>query len=381
MKNNCKLLVTAVFLLFVISCTKNNTTSTTPSSEYAGYDFYIAGEGCGLNEFTKNFQKISGYDKAFRFNLVGNNIYTFGEKKYRSENSSLITYISGSNYSGFISKNNTEIFSNIGGKSSSVNAVQEVGGNIFFVTSPYGEGATSTDVIRQHFPAAKVFKNGSVIDSLKGPFRNRDYYNKNNYYALVEARDIVIKASDVYVSGMCQNYKSSDTTSYGYWKNGIYKELKRGYKHPVVYSYTKFLISDIGDVYYGFQSSSGVTLFKNGTDLINGKLKNTYFYDFAFLNNDIYLLGDYYQNGDKLGIYKNGILDYSTSIYPSSYDNYKIQVLDGKIFICGAKIGTNTEMTVFEYKPISKTLVKVGNTGLDYQGCSVSVLDFQVKLK
>ncbi len=351
-----------------------------PVNNYSNYNFYIADEGCAQNNaFTKNFKPIAGFGKAESFNIIGNTIYTYGTKQYRFADPKSPNYVTGSNYGGYLNINGAEKYGDQGGLSQAVIGLQEVGSDVYFLTGQvFLDGGMSVEQAMVIQLPSKVYKNGTVLYDLSGPFNN--HYQKsgqtiNNYKSLVFVKDMIIKGSNIYISGGCENGKNSDQVSFGYWKNGVYNELKRAIDRSLV-NWFKFFVSDNGDIYYGF-NNGGVNLFKNGTDLFNGSLANKILRDFDVLNNDIYLLVEYYENGNRFGILKNGVLEYSCPV-SNSYDDYKIQVLDNKIFICGAGIELNEKTTVFEYKPSTKTLVKVGSTGTDYNCTVIRILDFQV---
>lgn len=386
MKNYFKSLFLSTVVLFAFSCTKNNTdpnnnNPSNPTNEYANYDFYIADRGCSVvDEFTKNFKPISGYDKAVNFNVIGNNLYTFGAKKYRNDPVSG-NYTISDNYSGFLSKNNTEIYTNIGGNSSSVIGVIEIGADLYFVTGfESQDGIVSANSVQV---APKVYKNGILINTLSGPFNNRLLNNTGTGYVYskswgISISGILVNGNDVIVYGFCDDF-DSELHSYGYWKNGIYNEIKRINSRSGI---LKMLISESGDYYYYF--STGFLqnfLFKNNSEILNGVFNDVGIIDFGIFNNDLYSLGEYYDNGRRLGIYKNGVLDNNFSSDYTAFD-YKMRVVDNKIFISGYGIDGNYKMSVFEYKPTTKKLVKIGDTGKDYQGCgSIRTLNFQVTKK
>lgn len=386
MKEIAKILFLGLLISVIsISCSNSDEESSfgsdSPTNEYLNYDFYIAHKGCGVeDEFSKNFQAIAGFDTAVNFNVAGNSIYTFGAKKYR-DNPEAPYYSISDNYSGYLSKNGQEMYSNIGGNSSSVVDVQEVGADVYFVTEFQSQDGLveASSVIC----TPKVYKNGILLGSLSGPFNNYTLNSNGSGYIYsskfgIILSDIIVKNGDIYVFGVCDDF-NSDFNSFGYWKNGVYIELKRFSNFSIV-SRSESFISDNGDVYYGF-SKGGVHLFKNGSDMIAGSLNDKFFNDFGILNNDVYTLATYYENGYRLGIFKNGILDFNY-LGIESNSIYKMDIADGRIFISGSTIEDERKMTIFEYKPSIKKLVKIGSTGFDYQGCSaVNILNFQVVKK
>ncbi len=365
-------------ILFFSSCSKDNSVSnptnpTTPSGDYASYDFYLSDKGCGVvDEFTKNFQNLIGYEKAENFNVMNNNIYTYGAKKYRSTPVAMY-YTLSDNYSGTINKNGLEIYSNIGGNSSSVFGIQEVGADLYYATGfKSQEGVVSRESL---VCVPKIWKNGIIIDSLKGPFNNGGTTIGFNKGYGIEINEIFVKGGNVYVGGICYNWNNSEQSSIGYWKNGLYTELYRGSFLAV---FPKFYVNDNEDIFYYFNTKTGKNLFKNNTNILNGVPQDFGFKDFALLNNDIYLMGTHYDNGYKLELYKNGSILYSTPL-----DNYtsqcKLNIIDNKIFISGYGIGSDNKMSIYEYKQGSNSLVKIGSTNSDYQGCTnVNILSFQV---
>ncbi len=380
MKNYFKSLFLLTVVFYAISCTKkntdpNNNNLSNPTNEYANYDFYLSDRGCSVvDEFTKNFKPISGYDKAVNFNVIGNNLYTFGAKKYRN-NPESGCYTKSDNYSGFLSKNGTEIYTNVGGNSSSIVGVRENGVDLYFVTGfESQDGVVSVTSIQV---APKVYKNGTLMYTLSGPFNNGICNGSGNTSKSlgIEISGILVNDNDVTVYGMCYNF-DSDIRSIGYWKNGIYFELKRISSLTI---FKKMLISESGDYYYLFgkdRINKQVFLYKNNSDILNNNvtLNDVGISDFGILNNDIYILGSYYDNGYRLGIYKNGVLDYSFSA--SNNVEYKMVVEDGKIFITDISA---SKLCVFEYKLSTKKIVKIGDTGKEYQGCSaIRIPNFQV---
>jgi hypothetical protein len=384
MKTYLKLLFITMVAVFTFSCSKNNAdpnnnNPSNPTNEYASYDFYLADRGCSIvDEFTKNFKPISGYDNAVNFNVIGNNLYTFGAKKYRN-NPESGCYTKTDNYSGFLSKNGTEIYTNIGGNSSSVIGVREIGADLYFVTGFKSQEGVVSESTVQCTP--KVYKNGILMYTLSGTFNFPICNGSGNTSKSlgIEITGILVNGNDVIVYGSCYDY-NSDIISYGYWKNGVYFELKR---IPVFFGYySKAVISESGDIYYLFgkdQTNGRVFLYKNNSDILNNNvtINNVGIKDFGILNNDIYILGRYYDNGYYIGIYKNGVLDYS--FYAGDLDDYKMDVVDNKIFISGYRINGDYKMSVFEYKLSTKKIVKVGDTGKDYQTCgAVNILNFQV---
>jgi hypothetical protein len=383
MKNYFKSLFLSTVVLFAFSCTKNNTdpnnnNPSNPTNEYANYDFYLADRGCSVvDEFTKNFKPISGYDKAVNFNVIGNNLYSFGAKKYRN-NPESDYYTKSDNYSGYLNKNGVELYTNIGGNSSSIIGVRENGADLYFVTGFESQDGIVSATSVQCYP--KVYKNGTLINTLSGPFNNAILNTSGTGYVYSKSFGITISGifldgNDVIVYGVCDNF-NTDECAYGYWKNGTFVELKR---ISTLFYKTKMLISESEDYYYYINNGYGQKfLFKNNIDILGNTFNNVGILDFGIFNNDIYILGSYYDNGYKLGIYKNGVLEFTT-LGSDNYNAYKMVVEDGKIFITDISA---SKLCVYEYKISTKKLEKIGDTGKDYQGCSqIVVLGFQVTKK
>jgi hypothetical protein len=170
MKTASRILTFLVISLLLFSCSKNgsdsnNTIPITPTNDYANYSFYLADRGCSIvDEFTENFKPKSGYDKAVKFNVIGNNIYTFGAKKYRN-NSVSDYYTKSDNYSGYLSKNGVELYTNIGGNSSSIIGTLESSSDLYFVTGFESQDGIVSAISVQCFP--KVYKNGTLINTFR----------------------------------------------------------------------------------------------------------------------------------------------------------------------------------------------------------------------
>jgi hypothetical protein len=353
-------------------------------NEYASYDFYVAENGCyPANSFTKNFQKVNGLDGYSAFNVVGNNIYTFGAKKYRN-NPTNGYYAKSDDYGGVVYKNGVELYSDIGGYASNVFSVRENAGNVYCLTGYKSqEGGVSAELYTTFRTVPKIYKNGILLDSLQGPFNNTAIVNNTsitNKGFAIQVTDMVFRGSDIYVVGICRDLKNGNL-SIGYWKNGVYTQLK--IVSDGVYYTTQMLLADTGDIYYySFISpnKSVNSLFKNNTEILKGALDNFSLKDFGVLNGDLYILNKYYDNGNRLGVYKNGILENSTSIGTKSSDTFKLYVEDGKIFICAGNFDYENKMKVYEYKPSTKTLVSINGTGSDYASCGfITIAGFQVK--
>ena len=384
---NLAIILIIVTVFTTSSCSKstddaNNDPPSEPSNEYANYDFYMSHQGCSIvNEFSKNFLPIAGFTKAENFYVNGNNLYTFGAKKYRNNPQAGI-YTKSDNFSGYINKNGNDIYENVGGNSSTVFGVQEVGADLYFVTGfKSQEGGVS---VEQAVCSPKVFKNGVLISTLQGPFNNSSYLVTGNgntltysYSLAISISNIVVNGSNVIVSGSCQQFGNA-ITSYGYWINGIYTESKR-VSGVNLYYINKVLVSDTGDVYNNFSGSNA--LYKNNVNILNASVNNVFIRDFGLLNNDVYFIGINYTNSYNLGIYKNGALECNVAGVENNAD-YRIEIVDNKIFICGSTINGEDKMSVFEYKTATKTLDKVGSSPTPYQSCgAIRILNFQAKKK
>lgn len=390
MKKTLSLFLVSISL-FLVSCSKKNSdpnsdTNIGPNSEYANYDFFISAKGCSqIDEFTKNFKPFGNFDKAENFTISGSNIYSYGTKKYRNESPNSGTYITGSNYGGYLNKNGSVLYSDLGGISNAVIDAQESQSNIYLITGyAFLDGGMSVDQAVKALPPTKIYKNGTEFGSLSGPFVNTYLTNTgpiSSNKSLINVSDLIIKGSDIYISGFCSKYSDYYEKSYGYWKNLVYNEVARIYANTP--NGLKLIVRDNGDVYYGFGYNSNIRLYKNSVALTNWTLNGPAFRDFDILNDDVYLLANYYDNNDnnyKLGIYKNGILDYKT-IDANAYDTHKIHVVDNRIFICAYGLQSEYKIAVYEYKPTTKTLTKVGNTMSDLNCTNVNILDFFVKKK
>lgn len=368
---------TLLFTLFSCSKSDNSTNSPTPThtNDYAGYDFYVSYNVCG-NEMglLKNFNPLSDYNEVTKFNIISNDIYSYGRDKYRNDPNNPQF-----NYSGYVKKNLASLNSNIGGKATSTYEVKVNGQDIYYLTG----SDCSTCIVGGSDATMQVWKNGILTDSLKSPYFNQlNGTNISSYYFSITPGNIEIYNSDVYVSGKCRDI-NLDKISIGYWKNGHYTELKEANNPPNHFS--KMLISKLGNIYY--YSSGGYRdhsyLFKNTTDLLNGSLDDVDFEDFALDGEDVWLVGVYYDSGYRLGVYKNGKLEYSIpSDYGGTDCDFKISVIDSKIFICGYSINVDShKVSVYEYKPTDKTITKVGNS-IEHSGCTqMKIGGFQVVKK
>lgn len=353
-------------------------------NEYAGYDFYVAENGCGLvNLFTKNFQKVNGLDGNKSLNVIGDNLYTFGSNKYRNIANPLHD-----SYGGVVYKNGVVLYNDIGGSASYVYGVQESAGNVYSLTgfnSP--EGGVDATAYTTFRCIPKVWKNGVLLDSLIGPYSNSVTINNKkiiNKSFGVYVKDLIIRGSDIYVSGRCRDINTSNTSSLkssiGYWKNGVYTQLK--IEDYEVYQDEKMLIADNGDIYFYSNNTKSKSLFKNGTEILNGKFNDIFLRDFGVLNENLYILGVYFKNldeGYQLGIYKNGVLEYNERI-GNQYHPVKMYVEDGKIFIC-TSLSYDYRMSVYEYKPNIKTLSLVNSSSTSSDCRNVIISGFQVKKK
>ena len=396
--NNLKLgVIYTIVAKFKDKCNIDKTlseqlTTLVPVNDYANYDFYVAENGCGIVDlFTKNFQKVSGLNGYLSFNVIGNNLYTFGSKEYRK----LVPkdyYAPSDNYGGVVYKNGVELYDDIGGYAGNVFSVQESAGNLYCLTGYQAHEPVSSSSYTTFRTVPKIYKNGVLLDSLQGPFSNTVNINNKiitNKGFAVKVSDLVIKGSDIYVLGLCSDFKTGNV-SIGYWKNGIYTQLKL-VPDPIKYN-LKMLISPNGDIYYhcftaGFTAPKVNTfLFKNSTEMLNGKFDDITIQDFGVDNdNNVYILGKYYDNGYRLGIYKNGLLEYSAAIDVES-NQFRLNVEDGKVFVCAATLNGDYKMNVYEYKSSTKVLSKINNTASNYITgnlicSSIRMPGFQVKKK
>jgi hypothetical protein len=351
-------------------------------NEYAGYDFYVAENGClGLNQFTKNFQKVNGLNGYDLLNVIGNNLYTFGSEKYRNIANPLHD-----SYGGVVYKNGVVLYNDIGGSASYVYGVQESAGNVYSLTGFNSTEGVSAEAYTSFRCIPKVWKNGVLLDSLIGPYSNYVIINNKkivNKSFGVYVKDLIVRGSDIYVSGRCRDINASNIskTSFGYWKNSVYTQIKIGDSEP--YQDVKMLIADNGDIYfYIFNFRSKASLFKNGTEILNGKFDDVNIKDFGVLNGNLYILGVYYKNldeGYQLGVYKNGVLEFSERTNDAT--PAKMYIEDGKIFVCTG-LSSDYKTSVYEYKPNTKTLFLINSTSMS-SICprNVIISGFQVKKK
>lgn len=367
------------------------------TNPYSSYDFYISEGSRGVNNggISKNFNALAGYeriaafyeDDPLAFKIYGNNIYTYGSKKYRTLVGNSPNYYAGTNFSGYLNKNNNTLYSDLGGGSSTITDMIEQGSDVIFCTGyKFFEGGQSIDHAAAIGLTSKVFKNGTLLYNLKSPFNNW-YYNSqgqviNNYYTLIYINNIVVKGSDIYVAGFCYDLHNSTRIHYGYWKNGIFNDI---YNNIYTTSFSpKLIVAENGDTYIGFSQGGKTHLYKNN---INVKTTDDLFFkDFGLLGNDIYSIGSFYDkttNGYKLGVYKNGIMQGSANLNStSSYEsNNKMQIIDNKIFICGSGINGEANIAVYEFNIDSKSFIKVGTSKYQYDYDTKIIGEFQIVKK
>jgi hypothetical protein len=384
-------------VVFSSSCSSSDdssTDSTSQTGDYSNYDFYISegSRGSGNGGISKNFIPLSGYERTItfyeddplKFKIYGSNIYTYSSKKYRTLDQNAPNYFSGTNFSGFVNKNNTTLYSNLGDGSSSVTDLQEAGSDVYVCTGyKFFEGGLGIDTAAKIGPKSKVYKNGSFVGNLIIPFNNW-YYNSqgqvvNNYNSLTFINNMIVKGTTIYVAGFCYNIHNGNSMHYGFWVNGIFNEVYNG-----VYTtgfLPKLIIAENGDTYLGFSHGGKKRIFKGNTNIVT--LDNVFFKDFGILGNDIISLGTFYDNltnNYKLGVYKNGVMLANTGLYSSSNNtgDHKIKIIDNKIFICGSGINNEEKVAVYEFKLDSNLFVKVGTSGYGYAYNYVMIPDFEV---
>lgn len=210
-------------------------------------------------------------------------------------------------------------------------------GTITALTTPSQSAVTSgmvvnkndvyiTGTINEH---AVYWKNGNLIGLPEGNF-NRS-----------SATDIIINGSDVYI---CGSVSTNFTTQACYWKNGTLTSVLTLLDNSVA-SAIKFNGTDMyitgslsvkNDVLGTF--SGRACYWKNGNIVMlqDGDSKSSNASNIAFLNNDIYVVGnaDQYDKQASAAYWKNGNLTRLTDGKEYSGGN-KITFWDNDIYIVG----------------------------------------------
>lgn len=372
------------FWLFVItvSCSGDGSDSDSteiPSSNYNQYDFYVSEYGCAASGLTKNFAPVPEIPQATRFAVAGQDLFTFGARKYRTGG-----LILSQDYSAFIAVNGVDFLADFGGKASSVKGIRLNGGDLYYNTCFESQEGVVEAVSVVTIPT--VWRNGQELYQLSGPFVNSAtaYVDSStpvysNSFGIT-TKGLWLHGNNIYVPGLCDDF-NSDLISYGYWENEVYNELYLG--NNIGSNYYLFAVSDAGDIYYYLKTGLNKFFFKNGTDILDPSIfSEVTVKDFVVTGDDVYIAGVVFTNQYQFRIYKNGVQLFSQPCNHENFRSTRMHIEDGKIFIATSDFDSESNVCVYEFDPNTQALTRINATGIDQQSCPyVDLLGFQVVKK